>query len=364
MDLLNWNTIHVSFKLLCFIAATIMIVHWIDIFQRNEDVSSIEITSFGIKEDIFQPEITICITQPFLDERFSNNNPDRDSQGYIQYLKGNNSENDFYNDMVFENVTINLFEYFDQLHVIWKNGYNETMSICTNMNDCPFVYFRKSVRSFAGNIIFFTCFGIELHHKYAEYVNNIFLHFDASLKLLLKTEESVFVTSNYPKQAVLFSEGDSIWKDLNGTTEVPWLKFKSVEILKRRETKANPCIPPEIDYDSFTIEQHIRRVGCRAPYQNTRQNYSVCGTRNKMRESMFNIMPLPKTFSVPCQGISNLIYTLGSMPETDDFNHSSWLSLLITYTDKVKIITQSQKVDLQALVGYIGGYVGLFLGIK
>ena len=112
MDLLNWNTLHVSFKILCFIAATIMIFHWIDIFQRNEDVSSIEIASFGSREDIVQPEVTICIIQPFLEENFSTNISERNSQGYTQYLKGNTSGNEFYDNIVFENVTINIFDYF------------------------------------------------------------------------------------------------------------------------------------------------------------------------------------------------------------------------------------------------------------
>lgn len=32
------------------------------------------------------------------------------------------------------------------------------------------------------------------------------------------------------------------------------------------------------------------------------------------------------------------------------------------YPNKLKIITQSQAVDFQALIGYVGGYIGLFLG--
>ena len=71
-----------------------------------------------------------------------------------------------------------------------------------------------------------------------------------------------------------------------------------------------------------------------------------------------------KKYDPPCQGISSVIYTLDSYPGTSMIDISSLVSLLISYTDKFKIITQSQKIDFQALIGYIGGYVGLFLGIN
>ena len=36
--------------------------------------------------------------------------------------------------------------------------------------------------------------------------------------------------------------------------------------------------------------------------------------------------------------------------------------IIINYPEEVKIITQSQDVDVHSLIGNIGGYLGLFLG--
>ena len=36
--------------------------------------------------------------------------------------------------------------------------------------------------------------------------------------------------------------------------------------------------------------------------------------------------------------------------------------LLISYPDKIKVITQLKSVDAHMLIGNIGGYIGLFLG--
>ena len=36
--------------------------------------------------------------------------------------------------------------------------------------------------------------------------------------------------------------------------------------------------------------------------------------------------------------------------------------LTVLYPEEVKLITQSKEVDVHALIGNIGGYIGLFLG--
>ena len=38
------------------------------------------------------------------------------------------------------------------------------------------------------------------------------------------------------------------------------------------------------------------------------------------------------------------------------------LQVTIGYPEQVKIITQSQAVDVHTIIGNIGGYIGLFLG--
>ena len=37
--------------------------------------------------------------------------------------------------------------------------------------------------------------------------------------------------------------------------------------------------------------------------------------------------------------------------------------IAVNFQSKVKIITQSQEVDVHSLIGNIGGYIGLFLGM-
>ena len=126
MEALNWQIIHVSFKAVCIIAAATMVAFWIITFQKNEDVSSIEVISFGSRPDIRQPEITICVNNPFLEEKLQNISSNVTSQGYTQYLKGNMTGNELYNSISFEDVTINILEYFDHLdeeiYILFESG--------------------------------------------------------------------------------------------------------------------------------------------------------------------------------------------------------------------------------------------------
>ena len=39
------------------------------------------------------------------------------------------------------------------------------------------------------------------------------------------------------------------------------------------------------------------------------------------------------------------------------------LQFMIEYPDKMKIISQARSVDFHTLIGNIGGYIGLFLGM-
>ena len=77
-----------------------------------------------------------------------------------------------------------------------------------------------------------------------------------------------------------------------------------------------------------------------------------------MQNSMFEMQGVDSNYLPPCQGISNLVLYHKQTPNLD----TSSVVLSIALLEKVKIITQSRLVDVQALIGYIGGYIGLFLG--
>ena len=66
-----------------------------------------------------------------------------------------------------------------------------------------------------------------------------------------------------------------------------------------------------------------------------------------------------KYFPPPCQEITDVKYKL----QTSEYINSTTLGVAIFYPSLMKQISQTQYVDAHTLIGNIGGYIGLFLGI-
>ena len=68
----------------------------------------------------------------------------------------------------------------------------------------------------------------------------------------------------------------------------------------------------------------------------------------------------------PCQELTNIAYSSRYTPLNTAQNannvYKDYIGLRVAYPRNIKLITESQLVDIHALIGNIGGYIGLFLG--
>ena len=115
----------------------------------------------------------------------------------------------------------------------------------------------------------------------------------------------------------------------------------------------------------MVLESHIGKVGCRAPYISEFAKFPSCKTQHGIRKSRYYGSSLQKEYlalgkiEIPCQEMPNIEFEHSTLKTT---SHNAY-HLLIAYPEKGKIITQLQEVDAHSLIGNIGGYIGLFLGI-
>ena len=136
----------------------------------------------------------------------------------------------------------------------------------------------------------------------------------------------------------------------------------SIEILKRRDKRGEPCQPGYVNLDKYMIERHIDNVKCRPPYLMEPTNHPMCNTQEEIKRSTFDLkIKSEKGHVKPCLGMSKVDFQY-----TTDWSerNNTWIGLGIVYPEQMKIIVQSQAVDIHSLVGNIGGYIGLFLGIN
>ena len=108
------------FKALCTLAAFFMVVFWVLKFHENEDVSAINFTSYDIDRNITYPEMSICITEPFIYQNLIWNWEGNDSVKLYQWYLAGNIEDMYrkkYEPISFFNVTLNLLGYVETVNV-------------------------------------------------------------------------------------------------------------------------------------------------------------------------------------------------------------------------------------------------------
>ena len=111
-------------------------------------------------------------------------------------------------------------------------------------------------------------------------------------------------------------------------------------------------------------EQHIKINKCRPPYLKSNQNFSKCYTKKSLEASHYGYETVrEKYYPKSCRRISKIVYE--DVDQDLGLNIDGWTDSFafgLFYPDDVKIIKQSKEVDIHALIGNIGGYIGLFLG--
>ena len=349
------------FKGSCMIATISIIVYWIHVYRKNEDVSHIEVKSIETMKEITIPELSLCLIQPFLDEKLHKISPELGRKNYASYLVGEFNVTEMYRRIDFDNVTIDLVEHLGFLNFTWRNG---SMDNCTDNENCPFGRIRNSLNLLLWKRIFTKCFTLELNHYHAGQISGINLMFKPTIMSSLRNAKDVVASWNFPGQMLTkLDPGYHIWNKHRKANQTEMISIGTIEIIERRNTMQTPCIPQEKKYDEYIMNENLKKVGCKAPYHITSENISICKTSEKMMESAIDGVSLAHDYPPPCRALSGIFSRLTEVPEEIKLrNHHRPLLLRIWYADKVKIITQFRQVDFQTLVGYIGGYIGLILG--
>ena len=130
--------------------------------------------------------------------------------------------------------------------------------------------------------------------------------------------------------------------------------INSIEVLRRRNKSGSQCIP-NYRYDDVIIRQEIEKVGCKPPYYHSNEDFPICKKPEELEYFVQTKNKLAENHIPPCHGMSHVFYK--HHKEIKDSHQ-----VIIEYPKHVKEISQEQKIDQHALIGNIGGYIGLFLG--
>ena len=361
-----FKLIVLAFQCFCVITTSFMLGYWIYKYSRNEDATQIQYKSFDSGENAVYPELTICIVDPILGAKLNEIDHGIDKDMYIKYLKGEIELNVMKDVFSFDEITINLFDYLREIEIVEKSNGNSSVHTCNNTQDCKFVIFKNNYNGFTfREHQFMKCFGIEINTKYSFHVSEIQLFFDETFSNIVDQVEVVYAMFNHPNQMFIFQNKGTkqIWSTNEYNNTVNFFQINSFEILKRRKKSNTHCYANWQHYDETVLFNKIKTVGCRTPYQQFFQQFPVCKNRSKMKEAIYNLDDIADNFLPPCQEVSHLSYTHSPIRSSKYYFKNNVYPLTISYPEKIKMITQSQAIDVHSLIGNIGGYIGLFLGM-
>ena len=352
------------FKILCGIAAVVMIGYWIFKFNKNDDVSAIEYISYETHSDIVYPELSICFISPFTSPiLFWSSSGNISATEYEEYINGKKIFREEYTKIDFYDVTLDIFEYVEHIHIYMRNQIIPEPLICQKLDDCPYVRFKNSFDGFFNGWIT-RCFGFDVNSKMVNNVNSLYVLFKKDLNIMLDRfskygSGQIFLVLNYPGQ-MLKNPGvwKSIWKNGNDSNGLLSVKVSINEILRRRNKRKDPCFVDWTHFDDTVLKTHHDAVGCSPPYH--KSSKPVCTLQKEIMDSRYELNEIRNRYiPPPCEEMSSIAF---SAEHLEISKNSKNFEFYYNYPDKTKVIQQVKAVDFQTLIGNIGGYIGLLLG--
>ena len=110
MTYIKFAIFSVSFKIVCGLAACFMIGYWVQRYHEDEDKKGMEFKDLKSSLDMPYPELSICITNPFLPEEFKNHPSNVNMEDYRQYIRGDGTFHENFNKINYSEVTLNILE--------------------------------------------------------------------------------------------------------------------------------------------------------------------------------------------------------------------------------------------------------------
>ena len=337
-------------------------------YYQNDDISAIQYVWFDIKTNIAYPELSICISKPFI---YQNLSLDVSAVEYNRYLNGLTAFREEYRRVSFDNVTLNLFEHVQSL-IIRKRDENKVATktiTCNGVKNCKYV---KSKHNYVGTTAkgpreVYRCFGFEIDQQIRGNIESLMVVFKTGLEELLNkirehNGKNIFLVFNYPGQMIkgINTRRGPMWKDsARAGGKMLYIKTSSMEVLKRRDKNNEPCLVDWTRFDDMVIKTHESNLKCSPPYRKSRM--PLCTTRREIADSMYETVKMRRTYGIePCEEMINLAFTATGISPRSVYPEN--LKIMYIYPPSTKVIHQVRSIDLHALIGNIGGYIGLFLG--
>ena len=343
-----------TFRVTCYVATISVIIFWVHkCFIMDEDLCLVDYHPI-YSDDVKAPVLSLCVLDPFLDDKLRSINPRFKSSYYKMFLRGDGDDEELLN-VDYENVTWDLSNYIAGYEVLVKNG--TTMGYETS----DYNPFQKEVNVIYNGFLwsykyFGKCFEHSVRRENLKDVLAITTKYNFTNAL-----KEHLISLHYPNHFLASLRRIKWIMTPDEARDHPqrWFNLREMEVMKRRNKHDHPCVNFMED-NNLDKEVHLwhemKESFCNVPYLNFNMNAPNCSTKEEMRKSAFIFNEDFEDRFQPCEIMSNFRY------EIDKFRFPGHATITLTLPKNARVIRQSKSLDTNALIGYIGGYVGLLLG--
>ena len=364
-------------------------------FIWNEDLAQIDFPEYHELPNSVYPTVTLCFTSPDvnIEERLKAIHHKFNSTSSSNFLSGNTLD-DVMNWITAENISLNFRDYL------------EAIGISSSRNQTVYTHCSKNFQSILKGLLGYKCsepindakalkpvfqnrqskcFSIDIPFDKNNKVLDVRIFVkssifsDQQIKMKDMFAENFAIFIHYPKQ-LFWSPLRKFYHKVKNQTRLSTMNFKikNMEVLRRRNKHVKPC-NDEWNDDTKILETIAEKAGCTPPYWAVHKQKKKCTDPKQLKTFdlplIYWIPRVPylnflNALSPPCQTILELNY---------DYSETSWkieefsgLDVELDFFEvnvgfpspTYKEIIQVKAYDEESLLGYVGGYIGMFLGIS
>ena len=351
------------FKNICVISALIFTGMWIYRFLSDEDTTTVDNKSFFVTDDDKLPVMSMCFKQSFDNKILKGVGENTTAKNYKNYLRGKY----FDENMVkidYHSITTNISDFIISYKVYFLNG-TSIDDIRSNVSfKAP--YYTYSWSSW-GHIV--KCFGLEITDPNVKTVA-VYMTRDIFPRKMRPAKGGFAILFHYPNQVLMsYASAKRTWNIRNNVSNYMMgfnLLNTEVNILRYKPRFRN-CVNDWKNFDKLLLQNHIDSVGCKSPYFGDDYKGALCKNKRDNKNAVFYFSRLRDGIA-PCRSVESLYYTVteadyrGRLKRFGKY-YNNWFSVILRIRNsRFKALIQKKEVDFQCLVGYVGGYLGMFTG--
>ena len=350
-----------AFRSICWCGTVIVLSYWVYLYSLDNDVCLVDYKKYYDAPDHSFPQLSLCVREPYLSSQLKIENLTIDPEIYSEFLRGKKFSSTL-SKMRFSDILINANDYISRKWIVYRNGSSITLSVNPQKSNMMSSFFT----GFFFQNTFFNCYTIKVPDD--KEVSGFFLEIRNYMypNGIRKKNLGLLTLVHYQNQLLTSSKSLSYQYPRREPNASYGMNFRvrGVEMIKRRNKRSYPCYEKWDDHDSMIVRKFVESTGCKPPYITLNTDISTCSTHDQMDKPPFNLRFDDYGASPSCQGMAKIDYTftVSELTATEWEKPGYFWAGLSLYDPKFKKIEQIQAIDINGLIGYIGGYVGLILG--